>query len=285
MTGDHISEARISGSRALAPDTLVTITPGHLAGPGDPDAGFAEFFEDCPGWQRYRPNDETSVAVHEQLTARIELDHEATTGPRWTIASYESPVGELDWRASFCARTPVEVVMAAARHLSAALNSFSANASDDLLWGRHPRREAILQAVAAGDPPWQESQPTQEFIRPDRTGGIRTQESGALHPASAVEVTLWAGPRGYADARWQAQFTRNTPSMLITAALDEVVQPLPATRLMNQVPAPNLTQVHAEARHPRRAAAAVRGRHTSPGAHALRPGSTEPAIRQAKRRP
>ncbi|MET8623754.1 DUF317 domain-containing protein [Kitasatospora sp. NPDC004669] len=86
----------------------------------------------------------------------MELDHETRHGPRWTIAVHESPIGELAWQARFCTRTPVEIVMAVAHRLTAALNSPSAMARDDLLWGAHPRHEAIRYALEAADQPWQQ---------------------------------------------------------------------------------------------------------------------------------
>ncbi|MFD9592553.1 DUF317 domain-containing protein [Kitasatospora sp. NPDC059973] len=262
----------------MTPDTAVTITPGHLAGPGDADAAFTTFLDDCRSWNLYRPNGETSVAVHQSLTAAIELDHETKRGPRWTIASYESPVAQLDWQARFCTQTPVEIVMAVAHRLTAGLGAFSTNVRDDLLWGRHPRDEAIRYSLEAADQPWLKPDPFEYgFDRADLTGGIRTPVFGVEPPALVAAVTVWGGPRGYDNARWKAEFTRGTPTELITAALDEVVEPLAATRLLGQVPAPNRTQVRVEPLHPRRAAAAARGRHANPAAAAPSSATHAPA--------
>ncbi|MET8623755.1 DUF317 domain-containing protein [Kitasatospora sp. NPDC004669] len=86
---------------------------------------------------------------------------------------------------------------------------------------------------------------------------------------------MWGGPRGYTEARWEARFTLHTPTALITAALDEVVEPLPATRLYGQVPAPNLTQARIEARRPRPAAAVTLGQRARI-ANANRPTTAAP---------
>lgn len=271
--------------RSLTPDTPVTVTPGHLAGPGDADAAFTTFLDDCPSWKLYRPNDETAVAVHESLTAAIELDHETKRGPRWTIASYESPVAPLDWQARFCTQTPVEIVMAVAYRLTTGLGAFSTNVRDDILWGSHPRHEAIRYSLEAADQPWQEPQPNgYGFDRADRTGGIRTKVFGAEPPALVAAVTVWGGPRGYDNARWNAEFTPRTPTELIIAALDEVVEPLPATRLLGQVPAPNRTQVGVEPLHPRQAAAAARSRQVNPVAVPLPPANPGQAVSGQVRR-
>jgi len=127
----------------MKPHDIVQVTPGHLAGPGNPDTAFDEFFENFPTWSRWHVYDETSQALHERLTARIELDHEATAGPRWTIVDYHSPVDELAWRATFCVRTPVEIVTAVALHLTSALDCFSLTVGEEILWGRRPYADAI----------------------------------------------------------------------------------------------------------------------------------------------
>jgi hypothetical protein len=249
----------------LNSDTPVIVTPGHLAGPGDAEAALTEFLDDFPSWTLHQPNDKTSVAVHKSLTAAIELDHETKHGPRWTIASYTSPVAELDWQARFCTQTPVEIVLAVAHRLSAALGAYSANARDDLLWGRHTRPEAIRHALAAAGQPWQLPDPYDYGLdRADRTAGIRTKAFGAEPPALIAAVTVWGGPRGNAAARWKAEFTPRTPTELITAALDEVVEPLPAKRLLGQVPATNMGLVNIAPLHPRQAAAAARQRQVKP---------------------
>ncbi|MFB6717310.1 DUF317 domain-containing protein [Streptomyces sp. NPDC056237] len=83
----------------------------YAADPGDHEAVLESFLEEQGEWEKYRPWDETTIANHESLALRIELVHEA--GPRdhnWTVAAYESPVGERIWHATATASTPVEIV-------------------------------------------------------------------------------------------------------------------------------------------------------------------------------
>ncbi|WP_405682390.1 DUF317 domain-containing protein [Streptomyces sp. NBC_00057] len=87
------------------------LVPVYAADPGDHEALLESFIEEQGEWEKYRPWDETTIANHESLALRIELVHEA--GPHdhnWTVAAYESPVGERIWHATATANTPVEIV-------------------------------------------------------------------------------------------------------------------------------------------------------------------------------
>ncbi|MER7701653.1 DUF317 domain-containing protein [Kitasatospora sp. NPDC097605] len=84
------------------------------------------------------------------------------------------------------------------------------------------------------------------FRSPDATaglvrwdgGGFHDEPWGADHPAA---VTLWA--RSTADQQgtaWQAHFSKNTPTRLITAALDHLTDPQPQARRLAEVPTAHL---------------------------------------------
>nr|BEK67577.1 hypothetical protein KPHV_48040 [Kitasatospora purpeofusca] len=226
-----------------------------MAGPGNAEAALAHFLETSPTWSRYSPGQDTTVALHESLLAAIELDHDTSTGPRWTIAAYASPVGKRTWRATFCTRTPVEVVTVVAERLSHALTATSETVRDELLWGRRSLDNTIAADLEAADKPWtRETSPVHgvySCTRPDVTAGIAVNHNIGDIRGIGPTVTVWGGPRGYPGERWHAAFTGHTPNALISAALDEVVNPLPALRQRLQIPAANRTQVHLEPR-PRR---------------------------------
>ncbi|MFJ4676848.1 DUF317 domain-containing protein [Kitasatospora sp. NPDC088783] len=297
----------------MTPDTPVTVTPGHLAGPGDPDAAFGQFFETNETWQRWRSRDKSTIAVHEQLTARIELDHEAgDDDPRWTIAAYTSPVGELHWQAQFCVRTPVEIVMAVADQLTYLLDHPSGGRRDALLWEGRPLGAAVGLALHTGqratapdrpsdapreapprkehspdaaarlarletDPAWRETGLGSGFTRTDGTGGIHLPVQGPGSTAAVPGAVVWGGPRGYEHLRWRAEFTAECPNSLVIAALNEVIEPQPAERLLGQVPAANMTQVRIGARPARPAAATAHGHHRPTGSNPPSPTPADPA--------
>ncbi|MFD0274275.1 DUF317 domain-containing protein [Kitasatospora sp. NPDC127111] len=212
----------------------MVVTPGHLAGPGDAEAALAPVLETSPTRGRYSPGQDTTVAPHESLLAAIELDHDTTTGPRWTVAAYASPVGERTWSATFCTRTPVEVVTAVSERLAHALTATSEAVRGELLWGRRSLDNDIAADLEAADETWQrETAPVPgvySYTRPDDTAGIAVNHNIGDIRGLGPTVTVWGGPRGYPSERWHAAFTGHTPNALISAALDEVVNPLPALR-------------------------------------------------------
>ncbi|MEU4113236.1 DUF317 domain-containing protein [Kitasatospora sp. NPDC028055] len=221
-----------------------------MAGPGDAEAALAHFLETSPTWGRHSPGQDITVALHESLLAAIELDHDTTTGPRWSIAAYASPVGKRTWSATFCTRTPVELVSAVAERLSHALTATNEAVRDELLWGRRSLDTTIATDLEAADEPWsRETSPVHgvySYTRPDDTAGIAVNHNIGDIRGLGPTVTVWGGPRGYPSERWHASFTGHTPSALISAALDEVVNPLPTLRQRLKIPAANRTQVQLE---------------------------------------
>ncbi|MCX5270048.1 DUF317 domain-containing protein [Streptomyces virginiae] len=113
---------------SLAAEETSQLVPVYANGPGDHEALLTDFFATNGEWEKWRPHDETTIASHESLTLRVEFLHEATHGDSaWTIAAYESPVGERLWHATATPATPVEIVRAL-------LNSLSTEDS----WGQGP---------------------------------------------------------------------------------------------------------------------------------------------------
>ncbi|MFG2981408.1 DUF317 domain-containing protein [Streptomyces sp. NPDC048258] len=87
--------------------------PVYAAGPGDHEALLNDFLTANREWEKYRPHDETTIASHESLSLRVEFLHEAMHGDNaWTVAAYESPVGERLWHATATPTTPVEIMRA-----------------------------------------------------------------------------------------------------------------------------------------------------------------------------
>ncbi|MFF8835173.1 DUF317 domain-containing protein [Streptomyces sp. NPDC015130] len=76
-------------------------------------------FDEERQWERYRPFDETTIASHTSLTARVEFGHEARhrTDIAWTIAEYDGPVGHRLWHATITAGTPVALIHTILQHL------------------------------------------------------------------------------------------------------------------------------------------------------------------------
>ncbi|MER5760608.1 DUF317 domain-containing protein [Streptomyces sp. NPDC002082] len=124
----------------LAAEETSRLVPVYANGPGDHEALLADFFAANGDWEKWRPHDETTIASHESLTLRVEFLHEATHGDSaWTIAAYESPVGERLWHATATPATPVEV-------MRVLLNSFSTEDSWDRGSGTPVKEEDLVHA-------------------------------------------------------------------------------------------------------------------------------------------
>ncbi|MFJ9446775.1 DUF317 domain-containing protein [Kitasatospora sp. NPDC101235] len=254
----------------------VVVSPGYLAGPGHPDtanSAFEAFLAEHQGWSRYScDGGDTSVAVSDCLTGRIRLDHEpGDRNSRWTVAGYESAVGERAWHADFDLETPHEIALATASTLSHALSYSGFAAKDEALWGRNNTCAALVTQIRESD--WLDvSTPSEmRFRSPDATAGLIRWDAGAFHDAPwsrdyPAGVTLWARRTGDDHTRtaWQAHFSKDTPTRLITTALDHLTDPQPSLRRFAEVPTAHLgvVEVRSYKGSPRSAAATATGRTT-----------------------
>lgn len=73
-------------------------------------------------WEKWRTwSDDTTHAVHESLLLRAEFVHEADAGDtQWSIAAYESPVGERRWHATASTAVPVQIMRVLLESLASA---------------------------------------------------------------------------------------------------------------------------------------------------------------------
>ncbi|MGW2542010.1 DUF317 domain-containing protein [Kitasatospora sp. NPDC001574] len=256
--------------------------PGHLAGPGAAAPAFQEFLDAHRGWLRFAPDGgDTTVAVHEDLCARIQLDHEPPPGgPRWTVVAYDCPVGDLAWTAEFDTRTPHEIPLSLAASLSYALSHGSPVRRDREQWGVRPTHDALVGNLRASG--WQDlsTDARMEFRSPDGTASLVRRDRGAHHrrraePDAPAPVTLQGGT---GEQQWRATFTTATPTLLITAALAELTEPLTALRRLSEVPHAHrhLVTVHRTQAHFRPAAATSRSAYTTAPRAGLAPGAVPP---------
>lgn len=88
--------------------------PAYAADPGDHDAILDRFLDEYGDWEKWRTwSDDTTHAIHESQTLRIERVHEAH--PRetaWTVVAYETPVSDRMWHLTATGTTPAPVLQA-----------------------------------------------------------------------------------------------------------------------------------------------------------------------------
>ncbi|WP_327251055.1 DUF317 domain-containing protein [Streptomyces sp. NBC_01244] len=141
------STAPTAAPSLVAAEETPQLVPVYANGPGDHEALLNDFFAANGEWEKWRPHDETTIASHESLTLRVEFLHEATHGDSaWTIAAYESPVGDRLWHATATPATPVEIT----RIL---LNSLSTEDS----WGLNPSTPVKEEDLARASRPLEDA--------------------------------------------------------------------------------------------------------------------------------
>ncbi|MFF2657402.1 DUF317 domain-containing protein [Kitasatospora sp. NPDC058032] len=230
-------------------DMTMTVFPGYLAGPG-PDA-LADFLDGRPQWTVRRPDADSTVALHEDATARIVLDNSPFAARRWTISSYHRPDGPVDWTAVLCPQAPAEVALAVARRLDHALAQPTEEERGFKLWGdwdETPDADELIRAEAdrAG---WTSTGCTISTARHASSDGTAGLEIRGYHerPATTdadLTYTLWAGPAGRQDPSWSAQFTRFAPPNILLAALHTLTRPAPYPRRASQIPMAHRAHLH-----------------------------------------
>ncbi|MFJ2114579.1 DUF317 domain-containing protein [Streptomyces sp. NPDC087850] len=187
--------------------------PSYAADPGDHEALLRDFFTKHQEWEKWRPHDETTIASHESLTLRVEFLHEALRGDdAWTIAAYESPVGERLWHATATPTTPVEIMRVLLDSLSAesALGPSTDNpvGQADLAYASRPLDD-VGWPVKVGPRLIDWTAPNAD----NRAVGLRFDSSvkqGSLLPA----WTVWGG--NTADSpHWAIHLSTHAPKALI----------------------------------------------------------------------
>ncbi|MFD9288385.1 DUF317 domain-containing protein [Streptomyces sp. NPDC060030] len=95
-------------AEAESPRPEPETVPAYAADAGDHDAVLDTFLEDHRDWQKWRTwSDETTHAIHEDQTLRIEHVHETDAHETaWTVAAYESPVSDRMWVLTATGATP-----------------------------------------------------------------------------------------------------------------------------------------------------------------------------------
>ncbi|MEU1073519.1 MULTISPECIES: DUF317 domain-containing protein [unclassified Streptomyces] len=189
------------------------LVPVYAADPGDHEALLKDFLNSQPAWEKYRPYDESTIASHESLTLRLEFEHE--TGPRdinWTVAAYETPVGDRLWHGTATASTPTAII-------SALLDTVT---TEDV-WGRGPSTRVTEADIAKATRPladagWKQSIHGR-YIAWEAPG---PQKGGMLFDAFDIQKadgslpiwTFWGGHAAHQPV-WALRLSTHTPMTLV----------------------------------------------------------------------
>jgi hypothetical protein len=232
-TATTTREPAITPARPTEPTMPKTeVVPVYAADPGDHEALLDNFLESQGEWEKYRTwSDETTHAVHESLTLRAEFVHEV--GPRdtnWTIAAYESPVGERLWHATVTASPPVEIV----RTL---LDTLASGDAWEMAVGSQVSEKTIAEATRPLASAGWEHTVDGRWIRWEAPGedaaGVQFDAFAAEQPNSPLPTwTVWGGNAVH-QPTWALHFSPYTPA----AVLQDLTFELALGQGRRQVPA------------------------------------------------
>ncbi|MER5346738.1 DUF317 domain-containing protein [Streptomyces mirabilis] len=161
-----VSEAKSEPSR---PESETV--PVYLADAGDHDA-LLDAHGEFEKWRTW--TDDTTHAIHESQTLRIERVHEAD--PRetaWTIAAYETPVSDRMWHLTMTAATPAPVLLTLLNTLAEGDSGRKSRHGKDRHRGHPPSHRRGLEAHRRrtldplGDLPGRRRSPVRRLRRPE----------------------------------------------------------------------------------------------------------------------
>ncbi|MEU3599326.1 DUF317 domain-containing protein [Streptomyces sp. NPDC006798] len=210
--------------------TTTTETPAptlaKVPGPGEHEALLTSFLDAQRDWERYRTwSDATTHAVHENLCLRVELDHEARdhTDIAWSVAAYDSPVGQRLWHATATVGTPIPII-----------STFLAGLASDNAWTDIPEpltETSIAEAIRPlADAGWAH---TVDGHRITVTAPGPNPAGVTVDPlARPGGWTLWSGPHPDRPD-WTVSLSRHTPPALLQDLTHELAHgaDLPAPQL------------------------------------------------------
>lgn len=225
-TERETAEARASLAAPLTeparPLSVQETVPAYAADPGDHDALLDAFLDAHGDWEKWRTwSDETTHAIHESQTLRIERIHEAPAHETaWTVAAYETPVSDRIWVLTATGATPDLVLEALLDHLADAGG-----------WGTSFVAQVDEKTVTAATQPLSDAEWKHtvdgRWIRwtsPTGDAGVQFDAFAAQHPQPTLATwTVWAGP-GPDRPTWTLTASPHTPSSLLAGLSENLAQ-------------------------------------------------------------
>ncbi|MGW2477930.1 DUF317 domain-containing protein [Streptomyces sp. NPDC001665] len=207
------SLAAPESDKSTAPLPEPEEAPVYAADPGNHDALLEDFLDAHDTWHKWRPRDESTYAVHESQTLRIERIHEPLPGENsWTVAGYESPVSDRMWHLAFPDTTPEPVV----RTLLDSL----ASGDHDLALGSPITAKTVAQAIEpltrAG---WENTIDGRCIRWASPHAGVQLDTFAAQNPHLNPTWLIWAGPNPQ-QATWVVQASAYTPAQVLTELVE-----------------------------------------------------------------
>ncbi|MFC5218928.1 DUF317 domain-containing protein [Streptomyces coerulescens] len=195
--------------------------PAYLADAGDHDAllnAFLDAHGDREKWRTW--SDETTHAIHESQTLRIERVHETPAHETaWTVAAYETPVSDRMWVLTATGATPAPVIEELLNHLADGDGWESAIGA--------PVEEKMVTAATQplSDAGWKHTVDGRwiRWTSPEGDAGVQFDAFTAQHPSQNLATwTVWVGPDRDGPT-WAVTASPHTPSALLADRSETLV--------------------------------------------------------------
>ncbi|MFE4212160.1 DUF317 domain-containing protein [Streptomyces sp. NPDC056844] len=187
---------------------------------GDHEALLGTFLDDHRDWQKWRTwSDNTTHAIHEDQTLRIEYVHETDAHETaWTVAAYETPVSDRTWVLTATGATPAAVLRGLLRYLA------GANISDTALGSPVGEKTVTAATRPLSEAGWSHSVDGRgiRWTSPAGDAGVQFDAFAAqCLTRNLTTWTAWAGPDPDRPA-WTLTASPYTPSTLLADLADSL---------------------------------------------------------------
>ncbi|WP_327370578.1 DUF317 domain-containing protein [Streptomyces sp. NBC_01217] len=187
--------------------------PAYLADAGDHDALLDAFLDAHGDWEKWRTwSDETTHAIHESQTLRIERVHETPAHETaWTVAAYETPVSDRVWVLTATGATPALVLQELLDHLA------DGDGWDTAIGAPVDEKMVTAATQPLSDAGWKHTVDGRwiRWTSPAEDAGVQFDAFTAQHPSQNLATwTVWAGPDPDRPT-WTLTASPHTPSSLL----------------------------------------------------------------------
>ncbi|MFF6911843.1 DUF317 domain-containing protein [Streptomyces sp. NPDC012466] len=188
--------------------------PVYRADAGDHDALLDTFLDAHSEFEKWRTwSDDTTHAIHESQTLRIERVHETPAHETaWTVAAYETPVSDRMWVLTATGATPAPVLQNLLIHLA------DGDGWDTVISAPVDEKMVTAATQPLSDAGWKHTVDGRwiRWASPDRDAGVQFDAFTAQHPIQNLATwTIWAGP-GPDRPNWTITASPQTPCSLLT---------------------------------------------------------------------
>ncbi|MFF7947868.1 DUF317 domain-containing protein [Streptomyces griseorubiginosus] len=187
--------------------------PVYLSGAGDHDALLDTFLDAHSEFEKWRTwSDDTTHAIHESQTLRIERVHESPAHETaWTVAAYETPVSDRMWVLTATGATPAPVLQNLLIHLA------DGNGWDTVIGAPVDEKMVTAATQPLSDARWKHTVDGRwiRWTSPDGDAGVQFDAFAAQHASQNLATwTIWAGS-GPDRPTWAITASPHTPSSLL----------------------------------------------------------------------